>query len=225
MKLARTLPFRQASMSSIVMSVTGPMRLWPTMLIYNDKQSGHAINSYCRDLSTQIQLQNQIMFPWIFKIERWRDANFVVWWHRVLLWWKPQFWQCCRSWLSVLSEWLTDDWSHFGRRHDDVIKWKHFPRYWPVVRGIHRSPVNSPHKDHWRGALMFSLICIWINGWVNNHEAGDLRRYRAHYDVTEMETERSSGSQTWYSLGTMKLVFNESTEYHLAVTLMTFLFQ
>ena len=24
--------------------------------------------------------------------------------------------------------------------HDDVIKWKHFPRYWPFVRGIHRSP-------------------------------------------------------------------------------------
>ena len=48
--------------------------------------------------------------------------------------------------------------------HDDVIKWKHFPRYWPFVRGIHRSPVNSPHKGQWRGALMFSLICVWING-------------------------------------------------------------
>ena len=41
--------------------------------------------------------------------------------------------------------------------HDDVIKWKHFPRYWPFVRGIHRSPVNSPHKGQWRGALMFFL--------------------------------------------------------------------
>ena len=50
--------------------------------------------------------------------------------------------------------------------HDDVIKWKHFPRYWPFVRGIHRSPVNSPHKGQWRGALMFSLICAWINDWV-----------------------------------------------------------
>ena len=67
--------------------------------------------------------------------------------------------------------------------HDDVIKWKHFPRNWPFVRGIHRSPVNSPHKGQWRGALMFSLICVWINDWVNNCEAGDLRRYRAHYDV------------------------------------------
>ena len=70
--------------------------------------------------------------------------------------------------------------------HDDVIKWKYFPRYWPFVRGIHRSPVNSPHKCQWRGALMFSLICAWIDGWVNNPEAGDLRRYRAHYDVTVM---------------------------------------
>ena len=43
--------------------------------------------------------------------------------------------------------------------HDDVINWKHFPRCWPFVRGIHRSPVNSPHKGRWRGALMFSLIC------------------------------------------------------------------
>ena len=70
--------------------------------------------------------------------------------------------------------------------HDDVIKWKHFPRYWPFVRGIHRSPVNSPHKGQWRGALMFSLICVSINGWVNNMEAGDSRRYRAPYDVIIM---------------------------------------
>ena len=67
--------------------------------------------------------------------------------------------------------------------HDDVIKWKHFPRYWPFVWGIHRPKVNSPHKGQWRGALIFSLIYVWINGWVNNNEAGDLRRYRTHYDV------------------------------------------
>ena len=47
--------------------------------------------------------------------------------------------------------------------HDDVIKWNHFPRYWTFVRGIHRSPVNSPHKGQWRGASVFSLICAWIN--------------------------------------------------------------
>ena len=75
-------------------------------------------------------------------------------------------------------------------KHDDVIKWKHFPRYWPYVRGIHRSSVNSPHKGQWRGAVMFSLICVWINGWVNYREAGDLRRGRAHYDITVMDTFR-----------------------------------
>ena len=73
--------------------------------------------------------------------------------------------------------------------HDDVIKWQHFTRYWPFVRGIHRSPVNSPHKGQWRGALVFSLICAWIKGWVQNGEAGDLRCYRAHYDVIVMCTD------------------------------------
>ena len=77
--------------------------------------------------------------------------------------------------------------------HDDVIKWKHFPRYWPFVRGIHRLPVNSPHKGQWHGALMFSLICVWINGWVNNREAGDSRRNRAHYDVIAMKNGPATG--------------------------------
>ena len=71
-------------------------------------------------------------------------------------------------------------------RHDDVIKWKHFPRYWPFVWGIHRLTVNSLHKGQWRGALMFSLIYGWINGWVNNRAAGDLRRHRGHYGVIVM---------------------------------------
>ena len=68
--------------------------------------------------------------------------------------------------------------------HDDIIKWKHFPRFWPFVMGIHRSPEDSPHKSQWRGALMFSLICAWTNDWANNRDAGDLRRHHAHYDVT-----------------------------------------
>ena len=89
--------------------------------------------------------------------------------------------------------------------HDEVIKWKHFPRYWPFVRGIHRSPVNSHHKGQGLcagnspvtgefpsqrpGAQSFDafLICAWINDWVNNREAGDLRRYRVHYVVTVMD--------------------------------------
>ena len=46
--------------------------------------------------------------------------------------------------------------------------------------------MDSLHKGRWRGALMFSSNCFWINGWVNYDEAGDLRRHRAHYDVTKM---------------------------------------
>ena len=53
---------------------------------------------------------------------------------------------------------------------------------------------NSPvigefpsQRPMWRGTLMFSLICAWINGWVNHHEAGDLRRHRAHYGVIVMD--------------------------------------
>ena len=65
--------------------------------------------------------------------------------------------------------------------HDDVIKWKHFLRYWPFLRGV-----NSLHKGQWRRALMFSLIYARINGRVNSGEAGALRRHRAHYDVILM---------------------------------------
>ena len=74
--------------------------------------------------------------------------------------------------------------------HDDVIKWKPFPRYWPFVWGIHWSPVNTPHKGQWRGALMILLSASWINGWANNRVAGDLRRHRAHYDAIVMSLPR-----------------------------------
>ena len=58
--------------------------------------------------------------------------------------------------------------------------WRHqmetFSALLAICGGTHRSTVNSTHKGQWRGALMFSLICVWINRWVNNREAGDLRR-------------------------------------------------
>ena len=70
--------------------------------------------------------------------------------------------------------------------HNDVIKWKDFPRYWPFAQGIHRSPVNSSDKGQWRGALMFSLIYAWANGWINYRYASDLRRHGANYNVIAM---------------------------------------
>ena len=77
--------------------------------------------------------------------------------------------------------------------HDDVIKWKHFPRYWPY--GGEFTGVRPTQRPMTRSFEMFSLICSWINRWVNNGEAGDLRRYRAHYDVIVM-----TAFIKWYGL-------------------------
>ena len=108
--------------------------------------------------------------------------------------WKFVFWSHFNNVVHILSvsytkcAWSGSDFIMQLQKnsHYELMKWKHFPRYWPFVRGIHRWPVNSPHKCQWRRALMFSLIYAWINGWVNNREAGDLRRNRAHYDVVVM---------------------------------------
>ena len=95
--------------------------------------------------------------------------------------------------------------------HDNVIKWKHFPHYWPFVWGIHQSPVNSPHKGQWRGALMFSLIFVWTNGWENNRDAGDLRCHCTHYDVTVMIASLfapvTASAAKWLSVPYFRAVF------------------
>ena len=104
--------------------------------------------------------------------------------------------------------------------YDNVIKWKHFLRYWPFVRGIHRSPVNFPHKGQWRGALIFYLICAWINCWINSHEAGDLRRHRAHYDVTVMNALQSADCPSW-----LRCIyhFHNSTTAYLTIPILKLL--
>ena len=113
--------------------------------------------------------------PWVVvNRPRYRDQR-TLW----IVWWLLQY---------KLS-------SRKSSKHDDVIKWRHFPRYWSFVRGIHRWPMGSPHKSKWRGALMFSLICAWTNSWANNRDTGDLRRYWAHNDVTVTNTTlATSGS-------------------------------
>ena len=72
--------------------------------------------------------------------------------------------------------------------HDDVIKWKHFSALLAICAGNSPVPGEFPTQRPVtvRAALVFSLICARINGWVNHGEAGDLRRNRAHYDVTVM---------------------------------------
>ena len=87
------------------------------------------------------------------------------------------------------------------RSHADVIRWKHFPRYWPFVRGHRRIPrTKASDAELW----CISLICAWITDWVNNGEAGDLINHRAPYDVTVMvagiENEHNSTSSWAYDL-------------------------
>ena len=102
--------------------------------------------------------------------------------------------------------------------NDEVIKRKHVPRHWPFVRGIHRSPMNSPHKSQWRGALMFSLICAW----ANNGDTGDFRRHRAHYDVIIMCAERST---TVHEVNTvMQMTFSKCVFLNENVSISTNLF-
>ena len=88
-------------------------------------------------------------------------------------------------------------WRHRLRRtidhaqnHHILSWWRHqmetFSALLALCAGNSPVPVNSPHKGQWRGALMFTLICARINDWVNNREAGDLRRHLDHYDVIVM---------------------------------------
>ena len=106
--------------------------------------------------------------------------------------------QICRY--QVIKTWLYSEYSQSNqitpcKQHDDVIKWKNAPRYWPFVRGIHRSPMNFPHKGQWRGSLMLSVICAWIKDWVNNREGCDLRRHHVNYDVIVMKRSSLPVSQ------------------------------
>ena len=104
----------------------------------------------------------------------------------------------CREHAYALVLHITQH-TNIAQTHDDVIQWKHFPRYWTFVRGIHRSPVNSPHKGQWRGTLMCSSICTWTNGWVNNRNAGNLKRHRAHYYVIVMHWD----APLWKSMSSL----------------------
>ena len=124
------------------------------------------------------------------------------------------------------------------QHHDDIIKWKHFPRYWPFERGIHQWPVNSPHKGQWRGASMFAELRL-KNGGANNRDAGDLRGHRAHYDATVMIWVLVSVSglvigwphagshliynQNWFALWWLLMPWHRIGARSSAVTMLTWL--
>ena len=100
---------------------------------------------------------------------------------------------CQQKWQALT--WINGDPVHWCKHAASIMKHSHMMTssngnifcVTAICAGIHQSPVNSPHKGQWREALMVSLICAWINSWVNNGEAGDLRRHHGHYDVTVMK--------------------------------------
>ena len=98
--------------------------------------------------------------------------------------------------------------------HDDVIRWKHFPRYWHFTRGIHRSPkllkltrigiqkcislpASSVNQRPVTRSFDVSLTCAWTNGSANNWGASDLRRHCAHCDVSVMNKTHNESCMAW----------------------------
>ena len=66
---------------------------------------------------------------------------------------------------------------------------------------------------------MFSFIYVWINGWVNSREAGDMRRYRAHYDVTAMATMIKAGLINRLKTACLWIIANTGHDIH-SITMM-----
>ena len=126
-----------------------------------------------------------VFFPWMFFTDRLTDCRHRDMWDAIN--WRVVLYQHSRR-TPHFGTWLDID-HDCCCKHDDDIKWNHFSYYWPSMTGIHRSPVNSPHNGQCREALMFSLTFAWTNGWVNNRDAGDLRRHCVHYGVTVIFVE------------------------------------
>ena len=106
--------------------------------------------------------------------------------------WHPfvQVWICWNTLTGISTHFILKQIWKIENINTDISWWRHqmetFSALLALCVGNSPEPVNSPHKGQWRGALMFSLICAWINGWVNNHGADNLGRQRAHYDVIVM---------------------------------------
>ena len=127
--------------------------------------------------SLSYEKSGEVCFLWTNVIHRWQNLSTiwsnpiiqdVTWMSYFAFMWRTSIYLCYA--LMILCAWL---------RH----QMETFSCYWPLVRGIHWSPVNSPHKGQWHGDLMFSLIGAWINAWVNNREAAEFRRHQTHNGV------------------------------------------
>ena len=162
---------------------------------YNHKCSvfGHSIKMLLTDIIVQISfvlLSNALtVYDWYFVEFRANTWKMIVNWPKSMII-IDSVHACCAIIFTMLYLWPLK----FQQSHNCALYctwWRHqmepFPRCRPFVQGIHRSPVNSPYTKASDAELWCSsLICAWINAWVNNRKAADLRRHRAHYGVIVM---------------------------------------
>ena len=85
------------------------------------------------------------------------------------------FWTNFNSSASFVQQRYMRKGSLLSLRHDDVIKWKHFPRYWPFVSG--EFPSQRP---------MTRSFDVFFDLRPSKRLNKQLRRHRAHYDVAVM---------------------------------------
>ena len=93
--------------------------------------------------------------------------DFVELWHVYLLF-------CVM--LQIVSH---NDFNKSQAAFQAISWWRHQMETFSALLVIcEGNPLLIPHKGQWRKALMYSLICAWINDWANNRGAGDLTRHR-----------------------------------------------
>ena len=94
--------------------------------------------------------------------------------------------------ISTLYEWYHSNEAKQlkarSRLHDNFMRWRWFPRYWPFVRGIHQCLVDIPPKTSVTWALMFPLVLSLTDGWKNSQVVGDLIRHESHCDGILMDS-------------------------------------
>ena len=145
-----------------------------------------------RDVSHYVQLCICIVYIYSF-------APHSCWYPSIcfagLTNWKLKLWTMLSHTIKSIA--LSEHILHLWCNHELLVQmhsvwswWRHqmetFSALLALFAGNSPVPVNSLHKDQWRGALMFSLFCAWINDWVNNREAGDFKCHRAHHAVNVM---------------------------------------
>ena len=158
-----------------------PAKVWSASHAFSTRFEG----PFCHAPSQwEATLHCNVASHWLGAYTKCSPVSALVWYPFIL----PEFYPNAKAEQLSKCQWIDPE--HMMTSSNG----KFFPVTGLCVRRIHRSPVNSPHKGQWRGALMVSLICAC--GWVNNRDFGELRRHRAHYYVTVMVSKKTTENIT-----------------------------